>query len=602
MAAFFASSSRAVLPDTAPHLRDYEENPCVSGNPALQEIPLIIVPHPSTPLANAATGEELQQVWREAAGKPALYSGEVRSWIQQLCRTNLWFLMTVVLSYNGPFELVNDHLHMDMANFRQSRHWRGEGARAVALTPRSHLKSTIFTIAGVVFDLLRNPNERHLVVNAVKDKAVEFLGAIKQPMENNDFFLSLFPEYGSSLAPTWKSEEIVLGCRSREYKDPSVKALGITSAGEGTHVDALTLDDPSGLDDVDNNYVSNENMRRALRFHKTADPALLISRRRSRYGIVATRWAVDDVPSLALSEAKRFHGHREEDDETSETGRYQVYYRVCIEENEPIYPEEWTVSDFEEIARVDWWNFATQYANKPKAAGLTELADFEVKHAALETKEERLFITYEDAREAVSLDYCDVVLTVDPAGTEKDIKATTSRTSLAVWALDGYGRYTRLWGRVGYFDSVSLIQYLFLAHRTFPGYIRGTFVESNAMQKVLLPVLRREETREDRWLNLRPLYASGDKKARIRMAFAMPLKKGLVYATEGTHTWMALTEELQLFPSSNTRLDVLDESEKAITALKLPETPEEEALRRLEEEEDEVLGMVDSESDDRVGY
>ena len=82
--------------------------------------------------------------------------------------------------------------------------------------------------------------------------------------------------------------------------------------------------------------------------------------------------------------------------------------------------------------------------------------------------------------------------------------------------------------------------------------------------------------------------AQGDKKARIRNTLSLPLSEEKIYATPGPGTFMALSEEMKLFPSSNTKLDVLDESEKALSALRLPET-EEASRQREEDEEDEAV-------------
>lgn len=582
-----------------PATNDWRENPCVPGNPSHYTIPLVVVPHDSTPLANTATSATIAQVFREAAGNPALYSQETVDYIRQLAKTNLWFLMTVILAHNGPFDLVNTHLHRDMANFRQSRYWTAPGARAAAFIPRSHLKSTIFTIAGTIWDLLRNPEERHLIVNANKDKALEFLHAIQQPFESNDFFRTLFPEYCPKSGDEWTKLRFVLPNRKRRYKDASVSVLSVTSAGEGTHVDALTIDDPVGLDDIDNTRSSNENMKRAKSFFTTADPALLISKRRSRIGFVGTRWAVDDVAELAVESCRRFHGYEDVDFTTRPDGKWDIYYRLCVEDGDPIYPEEWTAADFEEIARADWWNFATQYANKPQASGIIEFSDYDLKGATLSKGEDGYWLRYQDDPNEVSLAHCDVLLTCDPAGTEKGIKAKTSRTSIGMWALDGHGRYTRIWARVGYFDSVKLVDFLFRAHDLFPGYIRNTIIENNAMQKILLPIIRKEERLREKSIRPKGMPAQGDKFARIRNAFSLPLSRGLIYAVEGPSTYMALLEEIRLFPSSQVRVDVLDESEKALTNLRKPLTAEERVQRDEDEEDARVMAVV---GDNYVGY
>jgi len=176
-------------------------------------------------------------------------------------------------------------------------------------------------------------------------------------------------------------------------------------------------------------------------------------------------------------------------------------------------------------------------------------------------------------------------MTVDPAGTESGIKAQTSKTSIGVWALDGYGRYYRIWSKVGYFAITEVFDHIFAGNAAFRGFVRATYIESNAMQKVLKPLIEREEMTRNQFVNPQSLAASGDKKARIRSALSLPLKRGKVFLARGCG--MEFREELKRFGVGNGSMDCLDESEKAFTVLMKPETRQDRYMREAEMEEAE---------------
>jgi hypothetical protein len=233
----------------------------------------------------------------------------------------------------------------------------------------------------------------------------------------------------------------------------------------------------------------------------------------------------------------------------------------------------------------------TQLMNYPQKTGLAELNDMEAKKARIEYDEQLhdYVITYmvdknysDDKEDSVRLSECDVVMSIDPAGTDKGISAKTSRSSLGVWAKDYKDRVTRIYSKVGYFEITKLFDYMFEGHKKFAGYIRATVIESNAMLKILLPLLRKEELARGMYINPIGKPESQNKTIRIRNTLGVVLRKGKLYLAEGCDR--EFREELDIFPMNEFRMDVLDESEKGISSTFSPQSGEDLRLREFEDE------------------
>jgi len=530
---------------------------------------------------------------------------DVLEYLKQASLVNLWFFLKVVAGFSGPYEKLNDDLHLDMCNFRQSDACMEPGARAAAFIPRGHYKSTIFTHGANTWELVRNPNLRIRIVNAVIDKAHQFKRISQRTFDGNQLFGLLFPQFvPKGTEKRWNEQEFVLGNRERMYSEPSVKVGGVGGSSEGDHHDLLVLDDLIGLDNLNANREANALMQQAIDFFNTNTAALLDSWKTSRIVMVATRYATDDVYSLAWQDMKSLTGFQDEDAEVREDGTWNVYYRLVEEpphSGNIVFPENFTVEGIRKLERDDWWTAATQYFNKPESTGLAELYDYTPKRCSIRWSDDlgEFIIRWEGGNFGekggqVRLNDCDVVMSVDPAGTEKGVKSRTSRTSIGIWAMDSSARKFRIWGRVGYFDVNKMFDYIFEGHKKFPGYVRGLAIESNAMQKVLLPLIRSESFKRDTYVNIIPVFATYDKDARIRNSVGLALQKGEVYLTD--EHGAEFREELKGFPISKKK-DVLDESDKAFTELRRPFSAEEVAEAIEEDEEFEFEA-----SQNIVGY
>jgi hypothetical protein len=161
--------------------------------------------------------------------------------------------------------------------------------------------------------------------------------------------------------------------------------------------------------------------------------------------------------------------------------------------------------------------------------------------------------------------------------------------------MDDQNRDFRVWSRVGYFSMDQVFDAIFEAWNAFPGLIQATLFETNAMQKGLYQLLDKEQDKRKTYINLNEAPAKGDKVARIRAVVGWFFAQGLIYATPEAS--IDFTQEKDAFPSKH--LDVLDETEKALSFMKRPANVEEEMMADEAEAEHE-MSLV--ENDNAFGY
>lgn len=555
-----------------------------------------ILPHPKAPLFSQESAKNSQliikQLVQEVSSGNFPSSEAFLSLLSQLGLVSLWFFLKFILGFSGPYDEINDDLHREMCNFRQSEHCMAPGARAAALLPRGFLKSTIFTHGGDHWELTRNPNECIAIANATASKAEMFRGVIKTSVEKNELYRTCYPWcVPGKNAKRWNESEIVFPGRTKNYAEPSLYAIGVGAASEGYHFTLFNPDDLVGLDDLDIEHMGNMNMAAKVQWFKTNRRALLRSQAKSRIIFCMTRFSIDDPSALIIDDAKKFFGYACDEFEEKEEGTWTIYNRLGIENGTAINPEVLTLKDLSNQMDDDYWGAMTQSMNRPAKTGLVEFSEFKVKPASLEWDEERnqySVLLMKDANfdegevpRPKSLSLFDVVMAVDPASTDRDISAKTSRTAICIWAVDSDWNCVLLWRRVGYFDPLRWFEYIFDGVKKFNGIVSRCVVEAQAMQKILEPILRKEAADRDIPIYFKPVSATGDKDARIRMKLQPLLARGKIFAIQGED--VELKQEIKVFPQSKWRKDLLDATERALSDAHPPDFETEEELDEYEE-------------------
>lgn len=569
-----------------------------------KEVPFAITPHPSAPLFTSyKEGQTIvKQLIREITGHMST-SEEVRQYLLQCGLVNLWFFIKFILGFSGPYNDINDEIHREMANWRQGPACMKPGARGAGFVPRAWYKSTIFTHGADTWETVRDPDIMIRLESGVIDKAKTFLGTIKNSYETNELMHWLYPytklPSGYKTSGNWSSDEIIVPGRKRHHTDPTVKAGSMGGAAEGGHVNLYNCDDPVGLDDLDSMRNSSIDMFRKKNRFITNKTSLLLKPKKDRVVLVGTRYAIDDIYEIPVNDAYEFCGYRIPEFNERPNGEWSIYNRLAEENGVFINPEVTDKDTLEKAMSEDMWYAMTQLFNYPQKTGLAEFVDMKPKfaHIQFDAEANDWVITYEantnfdEEIVSVCLGDCDVVMSVDPAGTDTGISAKTSRTSIGIWARDAKDRTTRIWQRVGYLSPKQMFDAMFEGNKMFPGYVRATYVESNAMQRIILPLLREAEWEKQQWINPQPLAARGDKKARIRNVVGYQLSRGLLYLTRENS--LEFLEEHAVFPMNEFKMDVLDESEKGITATRTPLSIEEKVKQDRHEAEMEIA-LIDN--------
>ena len=507
--------------------------------------------------------------------------------MRQAGLVNLWFFLKVIAGAAGPYSDLDDELNLDMANWRQSDACMAPGARFLALMPRGFRKSTVFSHGADSWELTRDGNHRIRVVNAIISRAEGFKYLVQRTIDSNPLYGVLYgPGWtmpnGDSIpsrvpmpnAKHWNDVEMVMPTRLKFAAEPSIKAAGVTGSGEGDHHTLMNIDDPIGLDAIDWQYQATTMMENAKKWMNTNLNALLITPRQDRIGIVGTRYAQDDCYEPFVSDAKEVVGVIDEDTYPVPGGTWSVYYRLVQEEGQMIAPN---IIDEAQLAKMDAWTAALQYWNKPKKSGINEFSKYVVKPCKLfhDTQTNLVLISFRDelTDEVKTLNAASLtgIISTDAASTDRNVSILTSRTSVAVHFMDDQNRDFRVWNRVGYLTMDQVFDAIFEAWSLFPGLLEATLFETNAMQKGLYQLLDKEQDKRRMYINLREAPAKGDKLARIRAVVGWFFAQGLIYATPEAS--IELQQEKDAFPSKH--LDVLDETEKALSYLRRPANVEE---------------------------
>jgi hypothetical protein len=561
-----------------------------------------IRPHPAAPFFSAGRADTqriVEQLMRAVTSRSLGTNKETVDLLAQLGLCSLFFFLKFIAGYSiSPYNLLNEELHLDMCNFRQSDFCMADGARAAGFLPRGYYKSTIFSHGPDAWEGLRNPNIAVNIRNAIVDNAADFLRNIRSVFDSNPLVEALYPAHyvkSPKSQARWNESELVLPNRTMRQVEATFSVGGMTGAGEGKHFDLLNVDDPIGLDDLSVENAGNMQMLGKMRWCKTNFRALLRSTMKSRICLVETRFSVDDTSTIPLGSLKQVFGFALEEFEPVPDGQWTVYNRVPEEDGRIIFPEVMSKAELSRALEEDQWAASTQLFNRPQKAGMAEFAEMTPRKARLVFDEKngehyvRLggFENFDDFSARVYLKDMDIVMAVDPAGTEPGISAKACRTAIVIAGADNAGRVIFLKVRADRWSISTWFDEIFKMHVDphFKGAIRETAVESNAMQKILKPLLDKEKLSRKIYVNFQAVPSAGDKIARIRSGLGTLAQSGNLYVCEDSY--LTVFGEWKFFPQLKFKMDVLDAMEKAVSRLRRPMTSEE--VEDAEEQEERFV-------------
>lgn len=544
---------------------------------------LALAPHPLAPTFANEKNPDLfiKHLISEVTSTNMSASENVLKLLREAGFVSLWFYLKYIAGFDGPYNLLNSDLHVDMCNFRQ-RVATESGIKAALIVPRACYKSTIASHGANGWELLRDPNLRIGCTSQLYDRALGFVQSTVSTFTTNEFHKALYPEYAKE---NRSNTEMILTNRTRRFPEPNLMAITAGGSTQGIHVDLFDCDDIVGEDMLNGDHVSGAEMLRMRNWLFSNLKNLVVSWKKSRIMVVGTRYSIDDPYERPMKESREHLGYWrpiESDYEIDLKGEWITYYRPAKQETAEgveysINPDSFTVEALDKLLETDPWVYQSQYANNPVAAGASDFSGYEVGEINVEWNDVQE--TYEIVRDRgleaelrIDLRNCDLVIVGDPSGGSTKATMSASRAAMVVLATDSKGNRYLIDAEVAFVEPTKFFDWLFLYKRKYGLKVRGTFVETQGGFKAFVSILRKEQMLRKEFLNFVGVPALGDKETTIRNIIQPLLFKGKLFVRKELRG--KLMEELRVFPSR--RMDLLDALKIAIFKSIVPKVAEDE--------------------------
>lgn len=242
--------------------------------------------------------------------------------------------------------------HGAMASWIQS-----PGNRKLGLAPRDHLKTSVWTIADSLREVVCNPNIRILIENETAPNVQNFLARIKSVFERNAVFRWCFPELIPNFSKARWTQNAIEVPRSEDYPEATIEVMGVGGASTSRHYNLIKEDDLVGREAGESQAV----MQKAIDQHKLAES--LLNDPHDRIQSYGTRWAPFDLVDWMLKHERNLDCFILEvlhPPDHPKAGR-------------PIWPERFSAAHIEDLrVKLGPKMFNLQYRNRALAEGVTE--------------------------------------------------------------------------------------------------------------------------------------------------------------------------------------------------------------------------------------
>ena len=421
------------------------------------------------------------------------------------------------------------------------------GRKSLIIFPRGHLKSTVGTIAHCIQWIINYPNVRILITTATENLGQDFCRQIKNHFLTNEKFRYLFPE----LCPLSKDGKVpemgnldgffVPGRDENNKKlgpggkDLTIKVSTVGSSITGYHGDVQKSDDmvekinsstDGGIDSVIFHFGTMEPLLDNYIAPKGEKPTS------GWQDLIGTTWDLSDL----------YHVIREGEDRLpADRKTWNIIWKSAAP-NWPNGPYLWPeMKGFDELKKIE--DDPTQ---GPEALARQYLMNPIVSGQGLIDDASRIIWVPRKEMDAI-LPRLSLFAALDLAGMDDNARGTDNDyTALVVGGFNTDGRLYIPFALHGRPATEEVIEWVFDVFRRFPSLIRLK-VEKEAHARVLLPFMKKEMARRQKFLSidpqprnnqqskkdkikgLRPWFMSGD----IRFADDLPCRTYLISEIKG---------------------------------------------------------------------
>lgn len=287
-----------------------------------------------------------------------------------------WIREQAESSLESFIKLVAPHLMLGGVHQELIQWWCREEAKTnqLVLLPRGHLKSKLVAYRAAWW-ITKHPETTICYLSATADLAEKQLYQIKQIFES-PIYRRYWPEMineDEGKREKWAVAEIAIDHPKRKtegVRDPTCKAVGVTSNFTGFHADVVILDD---MVVPKNAYTEEGRDKVAAAYSQLAS----IENPGALEWVVGTRYHPKDIYDLMLNMKAEIFS--EEGDLIEETEIYEIFQREVEKEGEFLWPRQ-TRDDGKKFGfdqnvlaqikgkYVDSTQFFSQYYNNPNSS------------------------------------------------------------------------------------------------------------------------------------------------------------------------------------------------------------------------------------------
>ncbi len=322
-------------------------------------------------------------------------------------KRDLYYLSSVILGYP---DLV-PHVHLAMCRFSD----RAKYNRRLKLMPRTHLKTTIWTIAESIQDVLNNPNIRLLLVADTGMNACRFMEEIQQHFMMNEMFRWVYSEFipdNFNLA-RWNKNEMVVANRTIVAREPTIDAIGAMAGIESRHYDKIKADDLV----TEKCIRSDVEMDKLIEWNGGLESLLVYVE--DVIDWVGSRKKKGDLYESIMKQYGEGSLHVDIGPYATVQGDIAVFTRQVIENGKQIWPERVTMRFLNRLRRVYPERYHAQYANSPRGSGLNYFQKEWLRYARW-TKEGEIMCVHDgELLLKTRPEQNEVICLFDPAKAEK---------------------------------------------------------------------------------------------------------------------------------------------------------------------------------------